>query len=79
MRALFPILLFTSYSIIGSNSVCDELWRRLDYAADADSLGLGANAWLIDSFKGLFDQPEPAPQTTIHCVDGPSEQESKRH
>ena len=69
MRTLFPILLFTSYPISGSNSVCDELWCPLDYAADAASLGLDAGAWLIDNFKGLSDQPEPAPQTTIHYVD----------
>lgn len=68
MRACLSILLFTSYLISGSNSVCDELWCPLDYAADAASLGLGAGAWLIDIFKGLFDQPEPESQPTIHSV-----------
>lgn len=68
MRARLSILPFTSYLISGSNSVCDELWCPLDYEADAASLGLGSGAWLIDNFKGLFDQPEPASQTTIHSV-----------
>lgn len=57
MRDFLPILLFISYPISGSNSVYDELWCPLNYAAATASLGLGAGAWLIDNFKGLFDQP----------------------
>lgn len=69
MRALSSLLIFTSCLIRRSTSVCDELWCPLEYAADAASLGLGAGAWLIDNFKGLFDQPEHAPQTTTNSVD----------
>lgn len=69
MRAFLPLLVVTSCLIRRSASACDELWCPLEYAADAAGFGLGAGTWLIDNVKGLFDQPEPAPQATIHPVD----------